>query len=150
MTSPRYPEIEAAWDRFHRGEPREAVTHLVALVRAHPTGPLAIDERLLAIQALGEMGAMTRDAGRRRRSLWPEEMEIAPLRELAVPLLAEALGDPDTRIRHRACAALRQIGPPAVAAVPALQRLRAGSDGLLGMFATRALAAIQPSSTENA
>ena len=143
MTSPRYPDIEAAWDRFLRGEPQEAVASLVALVRARPTGPLADDQRMLAIQALGEMGATTRDAERGRMRLWPEETEIAPLRELAVPLLAEALADPDTRIRHRACAALRQIGPPAAAAAPALRRLRDGSDQLLGMFATRALAAIE-------
>lgn len=150
MTSPRYPEIEAAWDRFLRGEPREAVTSLVALVRAHPTGPLAADQRMLAIQALGEMGATTRDAGRERLRLWPEETEMAPLRELAVPLLAEALADPDSRIRHRACAALRQIGPPAAAAAPALRRLRDGPDQLLGVFATRALAAIEsaPAATD--
>jgi len=144
MTSPRYLEIEAAWDRFRRGEPREAVASLVALVRARPTGPLATDQRMLAIQALGDMGATTREVGHRRLSLWPEETEIAPLRELAVPLLAEALADPDARIRHRACAALRLIGPPASAAVPALRRLCDGSDGLLRMFATRAIAAIQP------
>ena len=144
MTSPRYLEIEAAWNRFQRGEPREAVASLVALVRARPTVPLDIDQRMLAIQALGDMGATTREVGHRRMSLWPDETEIAPLRELAVPLLAEALVDPDDRVRHRAVAALRQIGPPAAAAVPALRRLCDGSDGLLRMFATRALAAIQP------
>ena len=144
MTSPRYLEIEAAWDRFLRGEPREAVASLVALVRARPTGLLATDQRLLAIQTLGDIGATTREIGHRRMSLWPEETEIAPLRELAVPLLAEALVGPDDRVRHRAVAALRQIGPPAAAAVPALRRLCDGSDGLLRMFATRALAAIQP------
>ena len=150
MTSPRYLEIDAAWDRVRRGESREAVASLGALVRARPTGPLATDERMLAIQALGDMGATTREVGHRRLSLWPEETEIAPLRELAVPLLAEALADPDARVRHRAVAALRQIGPPAAAAIPAIRQLCDGPDGLLRMFATRALAAIQPPPADHA
>jgi hypothetical protein len=147
VTSPRYPDIEEAWSRFLDGQPREALAFLSGVVREGArTGP-AFDRRVAAIEALGELGAMTPQSDSQRLSLISPAVETAALAELAVPALAEALADPDMRIRHRACTALRQIGPPAAGATAALRRLRADPDPLLRAFSERALAAIQPAAS---
>jgi HEAT repeat protein len=142
MTSPRYPDVEEAWGRFLDGQPRAAAARLSEIVRSGAREGSGFDRRLAALEALGELGATTGAEGPRHLRLLGGETETA-LTELAVPALAEALDDPDERIRHRACTALRRIGPPGRGALPALRRLAADADGLLGFLARRAILAIE-------
>lgn len=147
MTSPRYSDVEEAWSRFLGGQAREALRFL-SDVAATPAHGHAFDRRLAAIEALAGIGESLCEPDRMR--LAPAPTESAALAEIAVPALAGALADRDGRIRHRACAALRRIGPPAIGAVAALERLRQDADPLLRQLAGRALAVIQARSHRDA
>jgi HEAT repeat protein len=66
--------------------------------------------------------------------------ELGPNSQAAVKALAEALKDPEGRVRFMAAAALERIGPGAEVAVPAL--LRALNDEAAGNAAAESLVQI--------
>ncbi len=140
MTSPRYEDLEAADRAWSRGSPREAVERLDRIIRHSDD----TDRRLRAVELLGEFGAAMRTGRRDIPSMADPGAEGTALTAVGVPVLIQALGDPDERIRLRACTALRMIGTLAAAAIPPLRALERASDPLLQTFAQRALRKIQP------
>ena len=73
---------------------------------------------------------------------------LGPAGAPAVPALIEALGDPEASVRYPVTVALREIGPAAKAAVPALKKLyEEDLNDEIASSARRAIKAIAPQET---
>ena len=131
----------------------DAAKHLPVLIKA-------LDDRRvfpgMAATALGGLGAEARDAVPRLTELlspsshpdnrWSAAFalaQIGPPAAGAVPALAEALDDPDEKLRWYAAFALGEIGPPAAPALPALTRALDDYDDDVRFYAARAVGRIR-------
>jgi HEAT repeat protein len=127
----RYVQDQAAWalGRFGPGA-RDAVPVLITMLHDNDA-----DARQSATWALGSIGPAARDAVPAVLTLLEEELSSIGRIEAALtlwkvdgrcaglPILTEAVNDPDFHVRRFAAEALACMGPVAHAAVPNLRQL---------------------------
>lgn len=143
MTSPRYEDLEEADREWRTGAAQDAVRRLERIIR-HPNDT---DRRLKAVDLLGEFGRPDRTPDHVVPGVGDPDGEAQALTGVAVPVLIHALGDPDDRVRLRACAALGKIGPHAAEAIPHLCALLHHSNRALQTKAGIVLKQLQPDSS---
>jgi HEAT repeat protein len=128
----RYVQDEAAWALGRIGpEAREAVSVLIHILETSEA-----DTRQTAAWALGCIGPEARDAVPLLQVMLQEDLSTTGRVEAALalwkltgpaegvlPVLIEAVRDPDLDVRRLAADALASIGPEAKAAVPSLRQV---------------------------
>ncbi|MCE7987979.1 MAG: HEAT repeat domain-containing protein [Caldilinea sp. CFX5] len=136
--------VEAAYALAVMGEP--VTETLPVLVDATQSADWWL--RAFAVRILGEMGAPAGLYQPIQAFGWLDRLFMAvrnvarlpdPARQ-AVPLLSQALGDPDFNVRRNAAYALALVGAQAVAAIPALVTALHTND--IGPIAAEALAKV--------
>lgn len=143
MTSPRYEDLEEADREWRTGAAQDAVRRLERIIRR----PNDTDRRLKAVDLLGEFGRLDRTPDYVVPGVGDPDGEAQAVTRVAVPVLIHALGDPDDRVRLRACAALGKIGPHAAEAIPHLRALLHHSNRALHTKAGIVLKQLQPDSS---